>query len=422
MSTVQYNFPSTAISIPSFPLPTNASTASNQTDGSQKTQIVDGSGNVIASTNNSLNVNLLNGFLSTGNSSTTPLGISGSFTGTSADITNYSGVNILVATDRSGVLNMQFSSDGTNWDHDDAYACTVTTGGVTQSFYFQGAPVAKYFRVKYDNGATAQGVFRLQTVFKVNAGVGDIQDLTTVPVDASNGMVTKSVIYGKSTSGGVFVAVKANPTGALFADVSGSNVYAQQNGRWDITAITGTVSLPTGASTSANQTNGSQKNQIVDGSGNVIAATSNALNVSVQNASIPVTQSGTWNIGTVSTITNPVAVTGTFYQATQPVSIATAIPTKAPVNAAGSIVNTSLTATTASTASVPANAVGFVLEAPSTNTDNIRYAIGGTASTTVGMLMEPGRDTGFIPCAANISICATVSGTNAFSIQWVLSA
>jgi len=36
-----------------------------------------------------------------------------------------------------------------------------------------------------------------------------------------------------------------------------------------------------------------------------------------------VTQSGTWNIGTVTTITgitNPVAVTGTFWQATQPVS------------------------------------------------------------------------------------------------------
>jgi hypothetical protein len=33
-----------------------------------------------------------------------------------------------------------------------------------------------------------------------------------------------------------------------------------------------------------------------------------------------VTQSGTWNIGSVTSITDPVAVTGTFYQATQPVS------------------------------------------------------------------------------------------------------
>ena len=50
--------------------------------------------------------------------------------------------------------------------------------------------------------------------------------------------------------------------------------------------------------------------------------------ITVLNASIPVAQSGTWNIGTVTTltsITNPVAVTGTFFQATQPIS-ATSLP------------------------------------------------------------------------------------------------
>ena len=35
---------------------------------------------------------------------------------------------------------------------------------------------------------------------------------------------------------------------------------------------------------------------------------------------VAATQSGTWNIGTLTSITNPVAVTGTFWQATQPVS------------------------------------------------------------------------------------------------------
>lgn len=91
------------------------------------------------------------------------------------------------------------------------------------------------------------------------------------------------------------------------------------------------------------------------------------------------------------------------------------------VNANGTIVNQALTATTAFASNVPANAVGFILEAPSDNTNNIRWCVGGTASATVGMLAEPGRDSGYVPCAANISICATVSGTNAFSIQWILS-
>lgn len=38
--------------------------------------------------------------------------------------------------------------------------------------------------------------------------------------------------------------------------------------------------------------------------------------------SVAATQSGTWNVGTLTGITNPVAVTGAFYQATQPVSAA----------------------------------------------------------------------------------------------------
>lgn len=131
-------------------------------------------------------------------------------------------------------------------------------------------------------------------------------------------------------------------------------VAATQSGTWNINDISGTVSLPTGASTSANQTNGSQKAQIVDGggdvlsisasgeasalvtngagasavniqdggnsitvdgtvaatqsgtwttrivdgSGNNITAASNQLWVDVRNASIPVTQSGTWSTRT----------------------------------------------------------------------------------------------------------------------------
>lgn len=336
----------------SYPLPvtlldssgvrTNFATSSNQTNGNQKTQIVDGSGNVIASTNNSLNVNLINGFLSTANSSATPLGISASFTGTPADITNYSSVNILVSTDRSGTLNMQFSSDGTNWDHDDAYACTVTTGGVNQSFYFQGAPVAKYFRVKYENGATAQGVFRLQTVFKVNSGVGDVQDLSTVPIDGSNGLITKSVIYGKTTGGGGgFVAVKVNPSGALTTDVSGT-VAATQSGTWNITNVSGTVSLPTGASTLAEQQTQSTTLSTISGKlpttlGQKAMAASLAVTLASDQSAVPATQSGTWNINNISgTVSLPTgAATETTLSAlntkvtacnTGAVTIATALP------------------------------------------------------------------------------------------------
>jgi uncharacterized cupin superfamily protein len=48
------------ISAASLPLPALAATSTKQSDGSQKTQIVDGSGNVIASTSNNLNVQCAN--------------------------------------------------------------------------------------------------------------------------------------------------------------------------------------------------------------------------------------------------------------------------------------------------------------------------------------------------------------------------
>lgn len=51
--------------------------------------------------------------------------------------------------------------------------------------------------------------------------------------------------------------------------------------------------LPTGAATSANQTNASQKTQIVDGSGNVASQTSNALDVNLKTSAATVTVSGT---------------------------------------------------------------------------------------------------------------------------------
>lgn len=60
---------------------------------------------------------------------------------------------------------------------------------------------------------------------------------------------------------------------------------------------------------------------------------------------IPATQSGTWNIGTLTSITNPVAVTGTFWQATQPVSAASLpLPTGAATSALQTTGNTTLSA------------------------------------------------------------------------------
>lgn len=102
-----------------------------------------------------------------------------------------------------------------------------------------------------------------------------------------------------------------------------------------------------------------------------------------------------------------------------------AVQTKAPINANGSYAEITNLTNTAQTFTVPANAVGFILMFPSQTANDglfLRYKIGAAATTTSGIYMEQGRDTGYIPCAANISvITTTASGTAVVEVQWILS-
>jgi hypothetical protein len=62
--------------------------------------------------------------------------------------------------------------------------------------------------------------------------------------------------------------------------------------------------------------------------------------------------------------------------------------------------------------------IGFILMNLDTSTANIRWAVGRTASTTLGQQLQPGRDTGFVPIGANVSVIAE-SGTQNIDIQWI---
>ena len=80
--------------------------------------------------------------------------------------------------------------------------------------------------------------------------------------------------------------------------------------------------------------------------------------------------------------------------------------------------SSSTVSTTAATLSAPQNSTGFILQNLSTNTTNLRFALGGTATTTVGIELLPGQDSGFIPAGSNISIIAE-SGTVSYNLQWI---
>lgn len=99
-------------------------------------------------------------------------------------------------------------------------------------------------------------------------------------VDAS-GRLTVNLATGST------IAVTQATAASLNATVVNGGTFAVQlsGATNNINNIAGTISLPTLASTSTKQSDGSQKTQIVDGSGNVIASTSNNLNVQCANCS-----------------------------------------------------------------------------------------------------------------------------------------
>jgi hypothetical protein len=193
-------------------------------------------------------VSFIEGVVSSVNSTTANLGTNATFTGTAEEVTQYSAICVFVGVDRAGVLNGESSTDGTNWDKIESFTITPTSPGTVQGFFFQLQCHAKYFRNRYVNDGTAQGVFRLQTIYKVASGTAEIQNVSVPMLATTDALTTKGVIYGVTTGGGGgYVAVKVNPSGALTADVT-------QSGTWNITNVSGTISLPTGAATSALQT------------------------------------------------------------------------------------------------------------------------------------------------------------------------
>jgi hypothetical protein len=103
-----------------------------------------------------------------------------------------------------------------------------------------------------------------------------------------------------------------------------------------------------------------------------------------------------------------------------PVAIASnqsTLPVQEAINTSGD--HTTGNVSTVVTLTAPASAVGFLLQASSSNSTNIRWRIGAAATASVGQQLQPGRDTGFIPCGANISIISE-SGTNEYQVQWIV--
>src|SRR5690349_2828147 len=69
----------------------------------------------------------------------------------------YSEIDGAVFADQTGTLFIEQSGDGTNWDVSTSYSITASDGkGFSEQI------VLPFFRVRYVNGGTNQGTFRIK--------------------------------------------------------------------------------------------------------------------------------------------------------------------------------------------------------------------------------------------------------------------
>lgn len=137
-----------------------------------------------------------------GNSTDTPLGISGVFTGTGVDLLGYSAVCITLTSSHDSVVDgmtFQFSTDGTNWD--DVYPFTMDVSA-SDTRRFQFAVTARYFRIVYTNGGTAQSAFRVATILHTQNQLTSIHRLSDdVSPDRSAQLVIATLMAQESGTG-----------------------------------------------------------------------------------------------------------------------------------------------------------------------------------------------------------------------------
>jgi hypothetical protein len=95
-------------------------------------------------------------------STTTPLGANASVTLGPWDALIYKYINISVFADQPGTLYIDQSPDGRNWDASESISVSANAGQAISREI-----VARYVRVRYVNGATAQSVFRLYVWLRV---------------------------------------------------------------------------------------------------------------------------------------------------------------------------------------------------------------------------------------------------------------
>ena len=133
-----------------------------------------------------------------GNSTATPLATGAGFTGTSMDFTAVPDGSVYVESisDVGGTAFIQWSTDNSNWDR-----LTTVTAPAGLAARIASPIRTRYGRVLYQNGATAQGYLRLQTMLQPFPTSSSYKTVDTTIQGTDLAQAVKAVNIGKNPQG-----------------------------------------------------------------------------------------------------------------------------------------------------------------------------------------------------------------------------
>ena len=201
------------------------------------TDKVDASGTVLGVGDNNIgNVDIERsiGAVSTANSSTATLGNGATFTGTGEEVKNYSTISVNIFADENSAtdgVSLEWSSDNTNWDIVETLTYAADIG---RSISVN--PRARYFRIRYTNGTTPQGAFRLQTIYHPHQLTPITRTLDKNVSENASAVIVRAILAAQRAGGSDdYLNIQATNGGNLkvaveevndTVDVSGSTLGA----------------------------------------------------------------------------------------------------------------------------------------------------------------------------------------------------
>ena len=157
----------------------------------------------------------------TGNSTTTTLAGGGTFIGTAFDMNSYASWSVNIFSDVASATNglkIQWSDDATNWDFSDQSTFVASVGNMITF-----GRKARYVRLNYTNGGSAQASFRVTSYAQPVSVRQTRKFIGNQLSDSDTGQVVVAALQGHTTGGGGgWVDVKVNPSGAIAAAVTGT--------------------------------------------------------------------------------------------------------------------------------------------------------------------------------------------------------